>query len=375
MVYLDYSATTPINLDVLDSYNKVSRDYIGNANSLHSLGTKSRDLLNKATHQISELLNVKENEITYTSGATMSNNIALKGICSAYQNRGKKIIVSKLEHPSIYAICDNLKDQGFTIEYVNNTKDGLIDFEDLKKKVTKDTILVSICAVNSELGIREPLKTLRQIIKKENANTFFHSDLTQAIGKVTVNLNDTDLASFSGHKIYGPKGIGVLFVKEGIKINSIINGSGKSNFLNPGTPPLPLIVSLAKALRISLTDLDRRESFVNTLNERIVKELGDYKNIKLNKTSYSIPHILNFSLMNIKPETFIHALEKDEIYLSTNTACASGESSPSVMALYNDSKRASTSIRISLSYLTTNSEINTFLKSFNKNYNMLNKLN
>ena len=375
MVYLDYSATTPINLDVLDSYNKVSRDYIGNANSLHSLGMKSRDLLNRATFQISELLNVKENEITYTSGATMSNNIALKGIALAYQNRGKTILVSKLEHPSIYAICDNLKTMGFKINYVNNTKEGLIDFEDLKKKVTKDTILVSICAVNSELGIRQPLKTLRQIIKKENPNTFFHSDLTQAIGKVTVNLTDTDLASFSGHKIYGPKGIGILYVKEGININSIISGSGKSNLLNPGTPPLPLIVSLAKALRISLTDVERRANFVSSLNDRIVKELKNYKNIKLNKTNYSIPHILNFSLMNIKPETFIHALEEDEIYVSTNTACASGESSPSVMAVYNDAKRASTSIRVSLSYLTTNSEIDTFLKSFNENYEKLSKLN
>ncbi len=374
MVYLDYSATTPINLDVLDSYNKVSREYIGNANSLHSLGTKSRDLLNTATSQISKLLNIKESEITYTSGATMSNNMALKGICQAYQNRGKKVLVSKLEHPSIYAICDYLKEQGFKIEYINNTIEGVIDFEDLKKKVTDDTILVSICAVNSELGIRQPLKTLRQIIKKENPNTFFHSDLTQAIGKVSVNLNDTDLASFSGHKIYGPKGVGLLYVKEGINIASIIQGSGKSNFLNPGTPPLPLIVSLSKALRISLTDLDRRESFVNTLNERITKELSTYKNIKLNKTSYSIPHILNLSLMNIKPETFIHALEKDEIYLSTNTACATQEESPSVKAVYKDSKRANSAIRISLSYLTTNSEIDIFLKSFKKNYEALRNL-
>ncbi len=375
MIYLDYSATTPINLDVLDSYDKVSREYIGNANSLHGLGASSRNLLNSAREQISDLLHIKESELTFTSGATMSNNIALKGICEAYQNRGKSILVSKLEHPSIYAICDYLKTKGFKIDYVNNTKEGLIDFEDLKKKVTKDTILVSICAVNSELGVRQPLKTLRQIIKKENPNTFFHSDLTQAIGKVSVNVLDTDLASFSGHKIYGPKGIGVLYVKSGINITSIIHGSGKSNPLNLGTPPLPLIVSLAKALRISLTDIDRRENFVKTLNERIVSELKNYKNIKINKTSYSIPHILNISLMNIKPETFIHALEEDEIYVSTNTACASGEESSSVMAVFNDKKRASTTIRISLSYLTTNEEVNTFLKSFAKNYEKLSNLN
>lgn len=374
MIYLDYSATTPILFDVLESYNKASRDYIGNANSIHSLGAKSRALLNSATKQISELLDIKEDEIVYTSGATESNNMAIKGICYAYQNRGKHIIVSKLEHPSIYSICDYLETLGFKVSYVNNTNEGLIDIDDLKNKIKEDTILVSICAVNSEMGIRQPLKTLRQIIKKENPNTFFHSDMTQALGKVGINLKDVDLASFSAHKIFGPKGIGLLYKKEGVNLIPLIHGSGKSNNLNPGTPPLPLIVAFSKAMRIALNDLSRKENFVKGLNEKVEKDLRHYPNIKINKTKYTIPHMLNISLMNIKPETFVHAMEDHEVYLSTNTACASGELSTSVMAVYNDLQRAKTTIRISISYQTTTDDINKFLTYFHGEYQRLSKL-
>ena len=374
MIYLDYSATTPVMYDVLESYNKASRDYIGNANSLHALGTKSRALLNSATRQISELFSVMDSEIIYTSGATESNNMALKGVALAYAKRGKHIIVSKLEHPSIYNICGYLEKLGFQISYVNNDEEGLIDFEDLKNKIRPDTILVSICAVNSETGVRQPLKTLRQIIKKENSNTLFHSDMTQAVGKIAVNLHDVDLASMSAHKIFGPKGIGILYKSERVLLVPLIHGSSHHSDLRPGTPPLPLIVAMSKALRIALNDLERKENFVKKLNDKICEEFKKYEKIKINKTKYSIPHILNISLMNINPETFIHAMEEDEVYLSTNTACSSGDLSTSVMAIYNDKKRATTTIRISISHITTNDEINKFLNFFDIEYQRLNKL-
>ena len=200
--------------------------------------------------------------------------MALKGIAMAYGNRGKHIVVSKLEHPSIYNICNYLETQGFEISYVNNDSEGLIDFDDLKNIVRADTILVSICAVNSEVGIRQPLKTIRQIIKKENPNTIFHSDMTQAIGKVPVNMHDVDLASMSGHKIFGPKGIGFLFKSNKINLVPLIHGSGKFNDLISGTPPLPLIVALSKAIRISLTDLEKKEANVKKLHERICEALS-----------------------------------------------------------------------------------------------------
>ena len=363
MIYLDYSATTPVLPEVLNSYNKVTIDYFGNPNSMHSLGTKSHELLISATKQISKILNIKEEEIIYTSGSTESNNLAIIGLAMAKGKPGSHIIVSKLEHESIYGICKYLENNGFIVDYVDNTIEGVIDLENLKKLITKNTILVSICAVNSETGIRQPLKIIKQIINKENPNTIFHSDMTQAAGKVPINLNDVDMASFSGHKIYGPKGIGMLYKKTGINIKPLLYGS--NNDIRPGTPPLPLIVAFSKALRIAEEDLSAKEEKIKKYNERICKYLEKYPKIKINKTKYSIPNILNISLMNIKPETFIHALEKHGVYVSSNTACSSGKISVAVLNLYRDKVRALTTIRISLSYLTTIDEVKYFVKCFN----------
>lgn len=374
MIYLDYSATTPIGFEVLDTYNKTSKDFFGNPNSLHELGVKSKNLMNSATKQIAEILNINEREITYTSGATMSNNLAILGAAMHNHKKGYHIIVSKLEHPSIYAICDHLESLGFEISYVNNDEEGLIDFEDLKRLIREDTILVSICAVNSELGIRQPLKMIRQIIKKENPNTIFHSDMTQAIGKVSISMHDVDLATFAAHKIYGPKGIGVLYKSNNVAISPVLFGSGHTNMLNPGTPAVPLIVALSKALRLATTDIEKRERFIERLNLKIVDALKKYNGVMINKTKYSIPHILNISLRNIKAETFLHALEEFEVYVSSNTACSSATLSSSVMAVYNDKVRASSTLRISLSHLTTTDEVNKFISYFDGIYRKLSGL-
>ena len=374
MIYLDYSATTPVSSEVLDTVNQVTKEFIGNANSINALGIKSKDLLISAVNQIADLFGIDKNEITFTSSSTESNNMALLGVALQHYKKGKHIIVSKLEHPSIYAICDYLKEIGFEISYVNNNEDGLIDFEDLKNLIRSDTILVSIAAVNSELGIRQPLKMINQVISKENPNVIFHSDMTQAVGKTNVNLHDVDLASISSHKIYGPKGIAMLYKNNSVNIKPIIYGSGKSNELKPGTPALPLIAGFAKALRLAVNDIDRKEKYIALLNDKICNKLSKYNGVKINKTKYSIPHILNISVMNIKPETMIHAFDEKEIYLSTNTACSSGNVSLGVMAVYNDEKRALHTIRISLSHLTTSNEINKFLDTFDEIYGKLNTL-
>ena len=372
MIYLDYSATTPVLPEVLDSYNKVTIDYFGNPNSLHNLGLKSRELLNSATRQVSELLNIDVSEFSFTSGATESNNLAIIGACLANKDKGNHIIVSKLEHPSIYKIVDYLVSIGFKVSYVNNTVEGVIDFEDLKRKINEDTILVTICAVNSETGIRQPLRTIKQVINKYNKNILLHSDITQALGKVSINFNDFDLASASGHKIYAPKGIGLFYKKKNVKCQKLLHGTDES--FHPGTPALPLIVSFSKALRISLHELDKKLEIVEKWNDKLVKKLSTYPNIKINKSKYSIPHILNISLMDIKPETFIHAMERHEIYISSNTACSSGKLSTSVMALYNDRLRAETTIRISLSCMTKLEEITVFINTFNGVYEKLHSL-
>lgn len=374
MIYLDYSATTPVSYEILDTISKVSKEFVGNPNSLHDLGRKSANLMESATKQIADIFGINTSEITYTSGATESNNMAIIGACLANHKRGKRVIVSKLEHPSIYVICDYLKSIGFEICYVKNDQDGLIDFDDLKRLVTEDTILVSICAVNSEVGVRQPLKMIRQIIKKENIGTIFHSDITQALGKISINLHDVDLASASAHKLFGPKGIGLLYKSSMVKITPLIYGSGKSNDLKPGTPPLPLIAAFSKAIRLANDQLEKRERFVNLLNEKVVSMLKQYPNIKINKTKYSIPQILNFSVMDVMPETMLHALEKKEVYVSTNTACSSGELSSSVMAIYNDLNRAKHTIRVSISHVTSTEEINKFISIFKEEYETLSKI-
>lgn len=373
MIYLDYSATTPVDIDVFDTLSKVTKNYIGNPNSMHSLGQKSMELLESATKQIADIFGVSSNEIVYTGGSTESNNMAIIGAALANHKKGKHIIVSKLEHPSIYVICDYLKSIGFEISYVKNDSDGLIDFDDLKKLIREDTILVSISAVNSEIGIRQPLKMIRQIIKKENIGTVFHSDMTQAIGKVSVNMRDTDLASVSGQKIFGPKGIGFLYKSSMIKVTPLLYGSTKEN-INPGTPPLPLIAALSKAVRLANENLEKKERFVTLLNEKIVNTLSKYPNILFNKTKYSIPHILNISVMDVMPEVMVHALANHEIYVSSNTACSSGEVSNAVLAVYSDLNRAKHTIRISLSHVTTTEEINRFLEVFKEEYEKLSKL-
>ena len=373
MVYLDYSATTPINVDVLDSYNTVSKEFFGNPNSLHKFGVKSKELIEEATKQIANLLKIDSQEIVYTGSATEANNIAVIGGCLSNEKLGKHVIISKLEHPAMYNIINHLEKKGYEIDYVNNNEEGFIDFNHLRSLIKPTTVMVSICAVNSEIGCRQPLKTIRQVIKKENPKTIFHSDITQAIGKVNINFSDFDLASFSAHKFYGPLGIGLLFKSNDIKIDPFIIGSDEKQIISH-TPHTPLIVAMSKALRISLHELNKKEELVDKLNEKIRDSLVKYEKIVINHPKSSIPHILNISLPGLKPETVIHALAEEDIYVSSNTACSKGKPSATVFLLTKSRELATSSIRISLSYLTTNDEINNFLFHFDKVYRKLSTL-
>ena len=370
MVYLDYSATTPVLDEVLDSYIKVTKNYIGNANSMHFLGVKSKEMLMKATKQIADLLNIKPKEIIYTSGASESNSTIIKGIAHTYKSRGKHIITSKLEHKSVLDIMKHLEKEGFIIDYVNINNDGIIDLKDLENKIKKDTILVSICAVNSEVGFKQPLKTIKQVINKKNNLTFFHSDMTQALGKININLDAVDFASFSSHKIYAPKGIGMIYKKENVEFEPLIYGTTSNTPFRGGTPPLPLVVAFSKAIRIAYENFKEDEKRVSILKDKLINDLKEY-DVVINSNKNCVPHIVNFSLLKIKSETFLHALEKDEIYVSTNTACSSGEESTILSELTHDKSISTTSIRVSISPYTTREEINKFLDSFSKNYRSL----
>ena len=371
MIYLDYSATTPVNKEVLASFSKAAIEYPGNPNSLHKLGLESNKLIEASTKQIAKILGVKENEIIYTSGSSESNNLAIKGIADKYKNRGKHIITTNFEHSSIYGPISYLQKDGFDVDFVKTLDNGLVDLEDLEKLIRDDTILVTICSVNSEIGVRQPIEEIKKIVKKHE-KCFLHVDMTQSIGKEKISLDDIDLVSFSAHKFYGLKGIGCLIKKEKIALEPIIHGGKSTTIYRSGTPCLPLIVSLAKALRLAYENFDEKYEHVKELNDYLKEKLSHYDLVRINSNDYCIPHILNISVLNVKPETMQHALEEYDIYISTKTACSSKENiSRAVLALTNDKERAASSVRISLSYLTTKEECDEFLKAFDKCYKKL----
>lgn len=370
MVYLDYSATTPVDKEILKSFNEASLNFLGNANSLHKLGNEAAKLIFNATTQIANLLKVKNEEIIYTSGSTEANNLAIKGVCLKYRHRGKHIITSKFEHSSVKETLEYLKTLGFEISYLENDELGIVDVNELRNLIRDDTILVTINHVNSEIGITQPIEEIGQLLKKYKC--FFHVDLTQSIGKINVDLQNIDLASFSAHKIYGLKGIGCLIKKEKVSLEPIIHGGKSTTQFRSGTPAHPLIVSLSKALRLGMVDIDKKYQYVKELNNFLIEHLKKYPDVYINSNRKCIPHILNISVLGIKSETFLHALEQDDIFISTKTACNDNHNvSDNVYSLTNDLERAKSSLRISLSYLTTKDELNLFLQAFDKYYHKL----
>lgn len=368
MIYLDYSATTPVNKEVLNTFNKVTLEYPGNSNSLHNLGIKSKELEEYATNKIAKLLKLKQEEIVYTSGATEANNTAIKGVCSKYKNRGKHIITTPLEHSSIIEPLNYLISEGFEVDYIKIKDDGKIDIEHFKSLLRNDTILVSISMVDSEIGLKQDINEIGKILNNY-PKCLFHVDCTQAIGKINIDFTNIDLASISAHKFYGLKGIGLLIKKKNLVIEPLLHGGKSTTTYRSGTPALPLIVSLMKALELIIPNIDNNYNYVEKLNKKIKTKLSTYTLVHLNSNNNSIPHIINFSLPNIKPETFVHALEEKEIYISTKSACSSSETmSKSVYALTKNKELSYHSLRISLSYLTTEEEVDAFLKVFDEVY-------
>ena len=303
-------------------------------------------------------------ELIFTSGASESNTTAIKGVAFKYANRGKHIITSKLEHKSVLEVMGYLSNIGYEVDFVNILPNGQIDLKNLEELIRKDTILISICAVNSETGFKQPLKTIRQVINKKNPNVIFHSDLTQALGKTRFYLSDLDLASFSSHKIYAPKGIGILYKKRDLAIDTLIYGTTENCPFRGGTPALPLIVAFSKAIRLMNDKLESNIKKCEKLKEELLKGLEKYP-IQINSNELCVPQIVNFSLLKIKSETFVHALERHDVFVSTTTACSSLEESVVLKEISHGNKDVSTtSIRVSLSHLTSSSDIQDFLEIF-----------
>ena len=370
MVYLDYSATTPVNEEVLNTYVEVTKKYIGNPNSLHKLGIEAKQLIDAATKQVADIFGVSSNEVIYTSGASEANNLAIKGIC--FKHTGKHIITTELEHSSVSEAVKYMEKLGYQVSYVKLDNKGLVDLADLENLIRDDTVLVSIAAVNSEVGVVQDLEAISKIVKKY-PKVFFHSDMTQSIGKMKVNLAYVDLASVSAQKFYGMKGIGCLIKKANIDIEPLIHGGKSTTIFRSGTPATPLIVSFAKALRLAYVDFDKKNQHVLELHDYLINRLNSL-DVLINSNEFCLPYIVNISLKGIKPETMLHALEQDDIYISTQTACSTGNYSLAVFAVTNDMEKASHIIRVSLSYLTTKEEIDIFVNSLEKHISELSSL-
>lgn len=363
-IYFDNAATTIANPEVLNTYNIVKTKYYANPGSIHTLGQESKRILDKARKQILDLLECKNHKLIFTSGATEANNLAIKGFCLKYQNRGKHIITTNIEHPSVLEVFTQLKEYfGFEISYLPVNEDGSVSANDLKKLLRKDTILVSVMAVNNETGAINPIDDIAKLLK-EHRNVVFHSDVTQCIGKLDINYDALDMFSFSAHKIHGLNSSGALILKRNIDLLPLFSGGGQEENLRSGTNDVAVSASLAKALRLSLETKDKNfkhiSSLANTLKEFINNNKEEFE---LNSFSYN-PYIVNFSLKNKKASVVVEALSNRNIYISSVSACHSRKESYSY-AINNMGKSLDLShntLRISFSEENTLEEVETFIK-------------
>lgn len=373
MVYLDYAANTPVNEEVLKTFCEVSASYIANPNSAHQLGRAAKDRFDRSTGKIAELLELRDSEIIYTSGATESNNLAVKGIAGACKKYGKHIITTYLEHSSLTGAVTALQNSGYEVDFVDILENGLVDLEHLKELLRDDTVLVSVCAVDSELGIRQPVEQIGELLS-QYPHCFFHVDATQAVGKIPISFHNIDLLTFSPHKFYGLNGSGILVKKQGVMLEPLIHGGTSTTPFRSGTPTLALAAAAEKALSLALTDLQMKYEAVQELNLRLRKAFSKYPEIRINSTEQAVPFILNISIRGVRTEELQEELGRQEIYVSTKSACcAPNTASRPVYALTKDRKLALSTLRISLSHLTTGEDINKFLEVFDRCYQNLRK--
>lgn len=368
MIYLDYAANTPIEKEVLDTYYQATMHYFANPNANHSLGLQAKDIIDQITKKIAEQLHVLPEEIIYTSGASEANNLAIKGILERYKHRGKHILISPLEHNSILSSLTKMQELGFVVEMLPLKKNGQVDVAQIKSLLKEDTILVSVCSVDSELGIRQPIEEIGKVLK-DYKYCFFHSDASQAIGKVAIDYQNVDLVTVAPHKFYGMLGTGILIKKKNVGLKTQIDGGKSTTVFRSGTPGLAHIVSIEKALEIAFSKQQERIEYVKKLNHKIVDKLKEYSQVLLNHTECSLPHVINISLKGIKATKFAELLDHQGVCISTKTSCCPVETpSKMIYALYHDRGRALSFFRISLFHLTTEKEIDEFLAIFSQCY-------
>lgn len=374
IIYLDYAANTPVDNEVLKAFEEATLRYYANPNSTHELGKKAKEQIDKSTNNMIEMLKEYTNiaddmELIYTSGSSESNNLAIKGIARTYRENGKHIITTFLEHSSVSSPLTYLKEIGYEIDLLEINSDGKINIENLKELLRNDTILVSICSVDSELGCIQPIEEVKNILK-DYPNCYLHVDCTQSMGKLKLNLEGVDLISFAPHKFYGLNGFGGLLKKKEIVLEPLIHGGASTSIYRSGTPATGEIVGMEKAIQVAFEKQKERYIYVKELNKYLRDNLKKYENVQINTPNEENPFIINLGIKGIKAIEFKKELEKYGVCISIKSAC-SVTISPSrpVMAITHDRKRALSSWRISLSHLTQKEELKKFLEIFKTCYN------
>lgn len=371
MIYLDYSANTPVDARVLEQFCAVERRCIGNANSHHQAGSAAKAEIDAATIKIASLLGVQPAEIIYTSGASEANNFALKGLARLSRHTGRHIISTPLEHSSVSGTLTALQEQGYEIDLLDVKQDGTVDLEHLKDLLRPDTICVAVTLVDSELGVVQPVQEIAAILKAY-PHCHLHVDATQAVGKIPVSFEGVDTMSLTAHKFYGLNGIGLLVKRRNLALEPLIHGGESTTIYRSGTPTVALASSLACALDLAVTDLPGRVDHVAKLNAELRAALSTYPLVRINSPEHAIPHVLNLSVQNVKATVFQRELDAKGVCVSVKSACSSdGLPSRAVFAVSRDRRNALSSWRISLSHLTTEDEIKAFLQAFDVCYREL----
>ena len=321
-IYLDNAATTKVDLGVAKKIREFFVDKYGNPSSQHSIGIEAKKELNNAREKLAKFIGADSSEIVFTSGGTESNNLAIRGIAKANPNK-KHIITSVIEHPSVLDTCKDLKKDGYEVDYIGVNSDGIVDIEEIKRKISDKTLLVSIMQVNNEIGTIQPIDEIGNICKNEGV--YFHTDAVQGFTKVDLDIKSVDLFSASGHKIHAPKGIGFLYIKKGTKISPIMTGGGQEFGIRNGTENLPGIIGLVAALDVKIKKEKIRES-----RNKIIEAILQIPKVKINGTMKNrIYNNINVSFYGIEGESLMMLLDKDGICVSTGSACASNKLSES----------------------------------------------
>ncbi len=377
MIYLDYTASTPVNSEVLKSYIEVTQNYYGNANSLHEFGVFSRRLLNQAKTQILNMLNLPESdyEVIMTGTATEANYLLIRGIALAYKKRGNHIITSVAEHASVLKVFKQLENEGFEVSYIGVDKSGCLNYDELENAITDKTILVSLMHVNNVVGSINNLAKIKKIVNAKS-DAIIHTDSVQSVCKQSLELEliNVDCCTISGHKLYAPKGIGALIKRKSIKMTPFIVGGGQENGYRGGTTHVAGAVALAKAMRIASEKTKERFEYVSELSDYLHQSLSELEGVEVvTDKQNSVPNIVSFSVVGKNTEIVINSLSKEKIFVSARSACSSRSKSKVTIidAMGYDEAISSSGIRVSISHLTTKEELQVFVDKLKQVINEL----